>query len=323
MKKNITINKLIREILKEQEDDKQLYKDVNTMIDLLDWPCTTSDLRNAYKLLTTYSTNGKGKEFLDYYQKSGTGGGDLRKSLKYLYVKEPESVSNREKMYKLIDQIEKGGSTSTDDSGYTITWDDGGTVVPPPKPEKSIYHDCPGDNFPIAFGCRKSPKIKEIQVCLGLESKYQTGNFGPITLKKLSESGYDMSSNVVDENTYNTIKGKCKETVGPRITDAGVEPITAADTTTSTPPDKITTPQRPTQTGPTGSELYSILVGQDLINGSIGDNRVKYKGPDLDNNQLNSLNDYMKSEGYKLIKNKDKGTQYGFDESDKYVWEQQ
>lgn len=69
---------------------------------------------------------------------------------------------------------------------------------------KQSYTPCSGPNFKI--NC-KNNKIKELQKCLGMLTKYQTGNFGPITSAKLKENGYD--GNSIDTDTIDKI---CKKT---------------------------------------------------------------------------------------------------------------
>jgi hypothetical protein len=53
----------------------------------------------------------------------------------------------------------------------------------------SKYTSCP-DTLPIKQFC-KNETIKKVQACLRMPTKYQTGNFGPITQKALEGKGQD------------------------------------------------------------------------------------------------------------------------------------
>lgn len=67
------------------------------------------------------------------------------------------------------------------------------------------YKDCP-DVFPIKQGCRNKT-IKQVQACLGMPEKYQTGNFGPITQKYLKDAGLDVDKLITQE----TLETVCKK----------------------------------------------------------------------------------------------------------------
>jgi hypothetical protein len=49
------------------------------------------------------------------------------------------------------------------------------------------YTHCKGPEFNLYC---KNEKIKQLQACLGMDLKYQTGNFGPITSRNLTNIGY-------------------------------------------------------------------------------------------------------------------------------------
>jgi hypothetical protein len=51
------------------------------------------------------------------------------------------------------------------------------------------FISCP-DTLPIKKSC-KNETVRRVQACLGLPTKYQTGNFGPITQKALVGKGQD------------------------------------------------------------------------------------------------------------------------------------
>jgi hypothetical protein len=106
-------------------------------------------------------------------------------------------------------QEESKNLSEEDVLGMSITWDTKGTT--PPAPEGggtsgggTIYKNC--TDFPYTFGCR-SQIIKEVQVCLGMPPKYQTGNFGPITLGKLREKNL---GDTITKEVYDSIKQACQ-----------------------------------------------------------------------------------------------------------------
>lgn len=88
----------------------------------------------------------------------------------------------------------------------------------------TTYKPCSGE---YTRGC-KSLKIKEVQICLGMPKKYQTGNFGPITQAKLAEVGKSYSSGFKDADIA-TICGT--NTTKQPVKPAGVDDL--ADETTA------------------------------------------------------------------------------------------
>lgn len=239
-------------VINEQSDD-EIANDVETMIDLLDFPVSGDDLVKANAMLTKYANGTRGKDFLELYDKSGLADASLETSLDYIATFKASSVQAKNNMYKLIKKIESGktggdegggGDNKADLSGIEITWD-GDKVTPPtptppvPVPPTPKYIQC--DSFPFRFGC-KNVKIKEVQRCLGMEAEYQTGNFGPLTLRVMrNKFGMD----VIDEITYNGIIAKCNG--GTPKPDTG---------STITPPKPTET--KPTETKPTETKPSEV-----------------------------------------------------------------
>jgi hypothetical protein len=215
-----------------------------------------------------------------------------------------------------------------------ITWDGqptkktttggGGTT------KTSMYKNC--TDFPFTFGC-KNEKITEIQKCLGMEEKYQTGNFGPITKAKLIEKEINDGTSITQED-YNKIMASCggseeqqtkvnlkpgqEPTIEPTIKKVG-EP-TAPQTIS---PDIKPADIKPAENGDKGKAIFDMLKSNynDGVNPenpyifTEGD-RLKYKGIGLDQSVLDQLSKYIMSLGYHFIKDKPK-EDYGH----KYVWE--
>jgi hypothetical protein len=320
--------------LLNEQGDATTAADVKTMIDLLDFPVSGGDLTTAGNLLQKYVDNGKGKDFLSLYQQSGIGGGDLTKTLNYIVTTEPTSVQAKNRLKQLNAQIlsGKGGQPKPNTGGkkglggIDITWD--GQKKTDDKPsgggtKKSRYHDCSGkDTF--EFGC-KSPKIREIQKCLGMEERYQTGNFGPLTKKALEDMSYDTSQGITVE-MYNRIKSTCTDNSdvrAPRL-DGSIEPLKTNLTPKSAPvnADNLKLPNlQPVGQGNRGESIYNGLKNNfndktlPYIFSSGG--RIKYKGDDLGDDVLGQLDQYIGTLGYQRIKEKDKD--YGV----KYVWAKQ
>jgi len=185
------------------------------------------------------------------------------KSLDYIATFQAGSVLSKNKMYELIKQIESGktggeeqqGGGTADLSGIEITWDGENKEEEKPKPQDDdlpriqTFFDC--KDFPFRFGCR-NPKIKEIQRCLGMDAKYQTGNFGPLTLAKLrnqygtAQISDVSSSGKIDETLYQTIMRNCGSTPPPQP-NTGTTTTATGTTTTTTTGATTTTPPKPAE----------------------------------------------------------------------------
>jgi len=79
-------------------------------------------------------------------------------------------------------------------------------TIPPPKPGKGTYKNCPDfPNEPFTKFC-KNEKISEIQKCIGAKVD---GSYGPETEGKLIEKGY---STTITKEVFNKIIADCKKT---------------------------------------------------------------------------------------------------------------
>lgn len=105
------------------------------------------------------------------------------------------------------------------DIGSDISYDDEDTSIKTPPPtslssktsiNKSAYTK--KTDYPFVFG-DKNDRIREIQACLGLEKKYQTGNFGPITRDALNKNNY---GEVITPEVYKKILLSCKPIVNSK-----------------------------------------------------------------------------------------------------------
>jgi len=270
-----------------EQGDSDIANDVETMIELLDFPVSGDDLVKANALLSKYAKSSRGKDFLELYDKSGLADASLETSLDYIATFKASSVQAKNNMYKLIKQIESGKTGGGEDGGnktaslsdIEITWDgDKPVPVPPipvPEPEpRPKYVNC--ESFPFRFGC-KNPKIKEVQRCLGMEVEYQTGNFGPLTLRVMrNKFGMD----VIDEITYNGIISKCKggtpnPSTGNTVTNTGstitppkpVEPVKPTDPT-QVEPAKVASATKTTQLNREGCKtLFKTIDERDQSQG--------------------------------------------------------
>lgn len=191
-----------------------------------------------------------------------------------------------------------------------ITWDTpkvggggGGTT----------YRDCNSKSLPHEFGCR-SEQIKKAQICLGLPQKYQTGNFGPITKKAIEDKGIDTSNGL----TQDVLDKVCGSEGTTPLNREPIQPITAdrlkmSDLTM--PKVDIKLPDiKPLEVS--DAVFYNALRDNGNIVGEDGNNRIKYKGPDLDEVQLGKLDNVILPMGYTRIKNLEELKPYG----SKYVW---
>jgi hypothetical protein len=289
---------------------------------LLDFPVTQNNLISAGTLLKKYVDNGKGKEFLSLYQQSGLGGGDLSKTLDYIVTTQAKSVQAKNYLRQLVKQISSG--TSTTDTTKTgekiglknidITWDKPVEDSDKEKPRKSSYHDCTGKDLPHEMFCR-SNQIKEVQICLGLPEKYQTGNFGPITKKALEDKGIDTSNGLTQSIIDSVCKGADDNVIKKRE-QIKLEPLAPRNIKLN-PVDlsNLKLPNiKPLEVTP--AQFYNALRDNGNIKGEDGNNRIKYKGPDLDDTQLGRLDSALTDMGYTRIKQLEDMKRYG----SKYVW---
>jgi hypothetical protein len=312
--KIITLIKgVLSEIKLNEQIDEELSGDVETMIDLLDFPVSQSDLISAGALLKKYVDNGKGDDFLTLYQQSGFGGGDLKTSLKYIYTTNPKSVQAKQNLVNLISQIESGTSTSTteEDGDIKIDWDneDEATVTPIPKRE---FKDCNDKPLPHEFGC-KSEQIRKLQQCLG-DVKADSA-FGPLTKGSLEKRNID-TSNGITQGIIDTVCGSTGTTTTPERTR--LEPIELPKRESPfvpIDPSKFKLPNI-SALEVTPLKFYTALKDNGNIVGLEGGNRIKYKGPDLDQTQLGKLDIAIETMGYTRIKNLEDLKPYG----SKYVW---
>ena len=344
---NEIVGRILRERLLKEQSDTEIDNDAEEMVDLLDFPVSGNDMQSALNKLKKYSTSPKGKDFLQAYKDTGLGSGDLKKTLSYITTTQASSARAKRTMLSLISQIESGTAVVNPpapaptpgggNSGTVITWDkdkkkDGGDKVDDggkPKKNKSSFKDCEGQDFPLAYGC-KSSKIAEVQKCLGVADD---GKFGKDTMKALVDNKYDTSRGL-SKDVYDAVKGNCNPTTQRRKLDT--TPIELAKSKglkmSSLAPGSIKLPDlsKMIQMNQPPIDFYNVLKDAGYMRGDANEttledgtvlpatNRVKYKGPDLDDEILGKLDGILKGKGYERIKQKvDKS--YG----DKYVWLQQ
>lgn len=312
--KIITLIKgVLNEINLEEQIDDDLSGDVETMIDLLDFPVSQSDLISAGALLKKYVDNGKGKQFLSLYQQSGLGGGDLKKSLKYIYTSAPKSVQAKQYLINLIGQIEGGESSLTTGGdklglgGIEIIWDggqdDGGT--PPPKRQ---FYDCNDKPLPHEFGC-KSEQIRKLQKCLG-DVKADSA-FGSLTKGSLEKRNID-TSNGITQGIIDTVCGSSSTTTPERTR---LEPIELPKRENPVAPVDMSNVNLPNITprySLEGKKLYEKLISSGDLFTRLG--RLKYKGDEIPQTELNELNKYLTALGWRFYKDAEK------EPGVKYVW---
>jgi hypothetical protein len=234
----------------------------------------------------------------------------------------------------------------------------GGVKKPDPKkidPNKPTYKICQG--FPIKYGCKQT-EVGTLQKCMGMGVDYSFGpetlgaflKLNPDPKAKAAAQKQILEVGL-SEGAYKLVIAKCKSKIKkikkptapvpvPEPTPVPVPEPTPVpvpvDTRTpmsdiqrlsskdlkmvsSNLGDKL--PQVQLDPITLGSQIYGRLSSNKNFNsGKIGDNRVKYKGSDLNPADLDRLNKFITSRGYKFIKNKDKGEQYTGGEDDKYVW---
>ena len=200
-----------------------------------------------------------------------------------------------------------------DYNGVHIDWDGDKKTNPVPNPNpKPKYTPC--TSFPMKFGC-KSDKIREVQSCLEMPQEKQTGNFGPLTQKALTAKGY--SGTELSEPDYLKILENCGKTTEP-VKRINAEPIKLAPRDIKPAQINLSNLKLPDIKAPEVSDdvFYNALRSNGNIIGEDGNNRIKYKGPDLDELQIGKLDNVLRGMGYTRIKQLEDIKRYG----SKYVW---
>ncbi len=216
---------LINEQVSNEITLPEMRKLVDTAVDDLDGYVAGYNLKSLLNILNSLkgkTHNGKNaiSAFLDYY-KQDEHGDDFISDVSDIGTG-TFNIEDFDLQKQVITLAKSGGSTPASPSqptngdilnGIEITWGGGtpstGTGASPVTTQpKQTYNSC--TDFPFEYGC-KSDKIREIQAKVEMLPKYQTGNFGPITLKKLSDLGNDLKGadgkNYITKELYDKIMG--------------------------------------------------------------------------------------------------------------------
>jgi hypothetical protein len=250
---------------------------------------------------------------------------------------EPSSKTNTTK--QLPKRVKIIGEQS-EEGELKIVWDkdkksggDGGNTGGGTTSTKKTYYDCTNvniDTTPLTYGC-KSSKIAEIQKCLGVGVD---GKFGPNTRKALIGKSYDVS-NGITKDIYTKVLAACNpsasQTAGsteggadvnylrnPIKLNLGPVPQMPSKNNTSSnfnqPTDTVTKTLSPTNES--GQNFYNRLEGNgNFEDGKFGDNRARYKGNNLNDEDLGKLDEFFRANGYERERGRIQKP-YG----EKYVW---
>jgi hypothetical protein len=171
----------------------------------------------------------------------------------------------------------------------------------------------PCTSFPMSSGC-KSDQIREVQSCLGMSQDFQTGNFGPLTIKALG------GLKELTKEKYDEIIAKCKGTsvVTPPLVATLTGTTTGSTITGSTIPP-ITPPAPPAEPVMDKNRLQELLTSEKLFV-KRGGKIVKWKGPQLSGEDYFILNKALEDKGYIQVKQRESGDRDDQDITMKYKW---
>jgi hypothetical protein len=228
--------------------------------------------------------------------------------------------------------------------GQTTTTTDGGNK----KDDSAFqYHDCSSKNLDngdtIELGCI-SPYVKKLQECIGSRGFELTGGadgkFGPSTsaflgnAKVIDKALYDQQMAMCAGTATGTTTGSTATTTGTTATTTGT---TTGDTSTQTSrvADMVKTQDSANKEQEKTPEIQNLIEKGLSIYTNLYDNykkegrpkpfikkdgdRLKYKGSLLSQEDLDALNQYIKTLGYSYMKQKDKDYVPG-EADEKYVW---
>jgi hypothetical protein len=206
--------------------------------------------------------------------------------------------------------IKWDGETSPVKSGGG---DGGGSGESNPKPDNSKFHDCSQKDFPFEVGCI-SPKIAEVQKCLGVEP--QKGYLGPKTISALIDLHFETKDGLT-KDVYDKVMAACKESE-PKPTEAPKVDTPKTDNPATAP---ITPPPAPAEPVFDKNRLQELLASKNLVKKRKGV-IIKWKGPELSGEDYFILNKYLEDQGYIQKKQRETGDRDDEDVTMKYKWKQ-
>jgi hypothetical protein len=211
------------------------------------------------------------------------------------------------------------------DKVITIKWDGetapvkddggsgGGSDDPKPKVDNTKFHDCSQKDFPFEVGCI-SPKIAEVQKCLGVEP--QKGYLGPKTISALIDLHFETKDGLT-KDVYDKVMAACKESE-PKPTEAPKVDTPKTDNPATAP---ITPPEVPAEPVFDKNRLQELLASKNLVKKRKGV-IVKWKGEELSGEDYFILNKYLEDKGYIQTKQRETGDRDDEDVTMKYKWKQ-
>jgi hypothetical protein len=217
-------------IIYEQVSPSQLSKITDKIHYLMSGDVESQDLDELLSLLNSEVFGKKSsdgicamKKVMDYYKKAGffgtpggglLGTGNLLKDItKSIEIGEPEFDDVKK---DLLNKINNELNSFCSGSGGGDRKSDGNIVV---TPRGSSYKDCSGT---YKLYC-KSPKIGEVQACLG--GLKVDNAFGPMTASKLKEKGFGESFTDADVAKICSKSKPDKPEIGGEIQQISVEDL--------------------------------------------------------------------------------------------------
>jgi hypothetical protein len=206
-----------------------------------------------------------------------------------------------------IPQLSPNSATSTTAPATTTPAATNKPNAPKFTPEPKTLDD---QNNVLKKGMTGS-KIKQLQQFIGLTGKSGqpliTGNFGGLTdtkLKELYPNEYstDKGVNLTLFNKITSLKKQVTnvDKVEPAKPAQPIDPTTMQPIQPTNATQTVTAPAVPAvnqSAATTPGDYYKTLYNAGLIQGE-GNNRVRYKGPELNDEQQKLLTQYMDSAGY-------------------------
>ena len=301
--------------------EPEMTKAVDTAVNNLDRFVTVGNLNSLSSILTslkgkTFSGKDAIKSFLELYSES-EGGDSFINDVNSVGIKTlgTEGIFAKKRVLALVN----GTSTTSPTSPTTgkiglknivLNFDKSGSsggTSPVKKPQ--VYHNCQDKGFPYEYGCR-TPKAKDLQTCMGMEQRYQTGNFGPLTLAKIKELNYNITNEGITEVLYNEIMSKCVSNSG------GTETAATINTANTAEPTNTTQTVEPTNTTTeTPIDLYNRLIKEKILVSTDNKNKIVYKGPDLTDEQKKNLIAQLGTMQYELSRSNE-----DYRKGDKFVF---